>query len=589
MFILASAGQSARAQSISQIKASDQYLYGQATGYTLKEAEDAALAALVRQISIKIEHEARNEESEIARGDELVESQTRSESIIKTYSTATLNNTRKIIIKDEPDAEVFMYVLVSEIDRIFESRIEKAKCLVGYADDALEKLQIDDALRCLYWSYSLVKSLRYPNETYIEVGGEKKYLITEIPTRINDILGNLGCSLVRREGNEYDLYVKYLDKPVKSLDYVFFDGADYSPPYSIADGVGLVDLRSGFAGKTVNLKVEYEFEYMAVSDPEVEAVLDAQRKSLFPKANMVLRIPAASQSKKAEELVAGSTVNVDKSLQMNLDSEAYVDKVLAISEGIKSANVSSLRNMFTDYGWDEFSKILSYGSIMINDNCELNCFSSEGYVVCRGLSCNFKFSNKKVFNETLSFNFDKEGKVSHVALGLGKITMNDILTKSNWGEESRKKLVSFLEDYRTAYAVKNAEYMERVFDDNAVIIVGHVLKRDVNNTDRTYVDNKFVKMTRMTKKEFLQRLRVSFMSKGYINLHFSDLEVMKLRPDQEKYGIQVRQDYYSSNYGDTGYLYLLVDLTDIARPVIHVRTWQEEPDPEFGVIGPGNF
>lgn len=108
-------------------------------------------------------------------------------------------------------------------------------------------------------------------------------------------------------------------------------------------------------------------------------------------------------------------------------------------------------------------------------------------------------------------------------------------------------------------------------------------------TDGRYLQNEFVKLTRYSKEEFIKHLRSSFKSKSYINLHFSNCEVIQLKKGVERYGIQVKQDYYSSNYGDTGYLYLLVDLEDPKNPIIHVRTWQENPDPNFGVIGPGHF
>lgn len=51
----------------------------------------------------------------------------------------------------------------------------------------------------------------------------------------------------------------------------------------------------------------------------------------------------------------------------------------------------------------------------------------------------------------------------------------------------------------------------------------------------------------------------------------------------EVYGIQIKQDYYSTNYGDTGYLFLMVDLNNPDEPIIKVRTWQEEPDPVDGL------
>ena len=44
------------------------------------------------------------------------------------------------------------------------------------------------------------------------------------------------------------------------------------------------------------------------------------------------------------------------------------------------------------------------------------------------------------------------------------------------------------------------------------------------------------------------------------------------------------KDYFFSSYGDTGYLFLMIDLNQPQRPVIHVRTWQPEKDPDFGLI-----
>ena len=57
----------------------------------------------------------------------------------------------------------------------------------------------------------------------------------------------------------------------------------------------------------------------------------------------------------------------------------------------------------------------------------------------------------------------------------------------------------------------------------------------------------------------------------------------------ELYGIQIKQDYYSTNYGDQGYLFLMVDLNDPDKPIIKVRTWQPEKDPDFGLYDIGMF
>jgi hypothetical protein len=57
----------------------------------------------------------------------------------------------------------------------------------------------------------------------------------------------------------------------------------------------------------------------------------------------------------------------------------------------------------------------------------------------------------------------------------------------------------------------------------------------------------------------------------------------------EMYAIQIAQDYYSTHYGDKGYLFLMVDINDLEHPLIKVRTWQPEKDPKFGLYGPGDF
>ena len=81
---------------------------------------------------------------------------------------------------------------------------------------------------------------------------------------------------------------------------------------------------------------------------------------------------------------------------------------------------------------------------------------------------------------------------------------------------------------------------------------------------------------------------VCFKSNEFINLRFADSEIRKAG-NGEIYGIQIKQDYFSSNYGDTGYLFLMVDLNDRESPVIHVRAWQPEKDPEFGLIDLSSF
>ena len=49
----------------------------------------------------------------------------------------------------------------------------------------------------------------------------------------------------------------------------------------------------------------------------------------------------------------------------------------------------------------------------------------------------------------------------------------------------------------------------------------------------------------------------------------------------ERFGVYIRQDYYSNTYSDTGFLFLMLDVTDPENPLIQYRTWQPERDPSI--------
>ena len=127
------------------------------------------------------------------------------------------------------------------------------------------------------------------------------------------------------------------------------------------------------------------------------------------------------------------------------------------------------------------------------------------------------------------------------------------------------------------------DYLRQVFDDNAVIITGKVVTRPEGTDDagRKYLNNKYVQLTRQSKEQYLRNLERCFESNEFINIRFAENDIVKAGVGGEVYGIQIKQDYYSSNYGDTGYLFLMVDLNDPKQPVIKVRVWQPERDPDF--------
>lgn len=576
------------AQGVDGIKRNSSYLYGEGGGATLQAAKEAALADLIQKISVTVHSDFTSKERELNQ-DGNVTSDAEYQSIIRSYSTATLTNVKTIVLKPEPDASVFLYIAKSEIDRIFESRVAKAKEFVGNADEALKNGQIDDALRYYYWSYCLVKSLRYPNEAKIFVDGQERSLLAWLPTRIDDVMGKVKVQSRRTTDNTYEITATYDGRPVRSMDYTYFDGVDNSPVYSILDGKGLVELRPGMAMDAVQLKLEYEFRGLSRNDSEVEAVVGAMKPAVYRRAyHRVALDGAASPAESTSTDVNGSMQSPLALTDMGTLGTAVMKPVM---QALRSGSIEQCRKKFTAEGWEEFSKLMGYGKVTLMDDIHLDYFADGDCVVCRGLPVSCRFNRGRVFNEKLSFYIDSNSKqITHVAMGLGREAMNDVvLGHLDWSEKSRTRIVGFLEDYRTAYATKNLEYLDKVFDDNAVIVLGKRLQVAPQLNKEGYMNNHRVQFTQLTKREFLRNLRRQFQSKDYINLHFSQNRIYQLQKGVERYGIEIKQDYYSSNYGDTGYLTLIFDLTNPDQPVIHVRTWQEQPDPNFGVVSPADF
>lgn len=576
------------AQGVDGIKRNSGYLYGEGGGVTLQAAKEAALADLIQKISVTVHSDFTSKEHELNQ-DGNVTSDAEYQSIIRSYSTATLTNVKTIVLKPEPDASVFLYIAKSEIDRIFESRVAKAKEFVGNADEALKNGQIDDALRYYYWSYCLVKSLRYPNEAKIFVDGQERSLLAWLPTRIDDVMGKVKVQSRRTADNTYEITATYDGRPVRSMDYTYFDGVDNSPVYSILDGKGLVELRPGMAMDAVQLKLEYEFRGLSRNDSEVEAVVGAMKPAVYRRAyHRVALDGAASPAESTSTDVNGSMQSPLALTNMGTLGTAVMKPVM---QALRSGSIEQCRKKFTAEGWEEFSKLMGYGKVTLMDDIHLDYFADGDCVVCRGLPVSCRFNRGRVFNEKLSFYIDSNSKqITHVAMGLGREAMNDVvLGHLDWSEKSRTRIVGFLEDYRTAYATKNLEYLDKVFDDNAVIVLGKRLQVAPQLNKEGYMSNHRVQFTQLTKREFLRNLRRQFQSKDYINLHFSQNRIYQLQKGVERYGIEIKQDYYSSNYGDTGYLTMIFDLTNPDQPVIHVRTWQEQPDPNFGVVSPADF
>lgn len=608
LFLLPGAA-SAGAQDYKTVTNSSKYISAIGEGKTFKEADNNALALIAEQINVKVSSSFSSEvdkdkntviDKRKQKTQEVRKS--RMKSIVETYSDATLPMCRQIVVENGPKKyKIVRYIEASELDKVFTLRMKKVRNMLAVAEKAEAELKMDVALKYYCWAEILNSTLVHPDATIYESEGSGRQMASVwITSRMDDILGNIDFSFtgfLEDDPTIGKVQVTYKKIPVTSLDFSFWDGLSWSSTTQVKDGTGTLEFRANAIPKLYSVKIEYAYEAEAHTDREISQIMDFLAPEDYPAAYKE-SLPIVKKVSKAAKAAARRiesenqvTASVSRYANMQIgqtpDSTVLRGKLNAILDAISAGNYASVRDMFTDEGYGIFDRLIHNGSAKVVDRSKIRFRTFENQVFCRSVPMRFSFrTNNKSFVENVVFIFDEHRLVSNICFGLEAVSVNDILSREQWPESTRLVIINFLENYKTAFALKRLDYLDNIFSEDALIITGRVVKKTVIE-NQIPITREYVEYNRQSKGEYITNLRRSFASKEYINLSFSNTEFRAMdRGDSEIYGLQIKQDYVSSNYGDTGYLFLVVDVTDYHNPIIHVRTWQPQPDPEFGLFGP---
>lgn len=570
------------------IKASGEYYYGLGVGKTETEADTAALSDMLNRIAVDVSSYF-EEIDDVTYKNGNVEHASRVLNCVKTYSQTTLTNTEKMVDGKEPNVTVRIYMKKTELERVFENRISKAKDMLKIADKCIAHKKIDMALQYYYWGYSLIRSVQYPNEVKDENGN---VLVNNIPIKIDAILRDIKVEYVGKEDNFTDLLFTYQGTPVSSLEFSYSDGRVECQGLA-KDGRGMIEMLPGYETDVYHIDIEYEYKSQARGDSEMKSVLDVITPKVFPKASIkvnakVLNEKTGTQANQHNESLAIEVVT-EPAVAISQGNEAakleQMNVVNQVVQAISTKRYSDVTSCFTIDGLQVFNRLTSYGKARVLDTSNVKFYRGlGGKTVVRGVKMSFSFSGrrKKTFVEELSFTFNTDNKIENVAFGLGKTTEDGIFNSpAKWTYEVREIIVSFMENYKTAYSLERIDYINDIFADDALIIVGNVMKRKnqyTRNLDGqlSTTGKDIISYNRYTKSGYINHLRKCFGRNDFINLKFTDHEIQWLEKfDKETiFAINIRQQYNSSTYADNGYLFLLVDMTNVNEPLIQIRTWQ---------------
>ena len=535
--------------------------------------------------------------------------------IMKTYTAGELQESESLVIERKGgQVTMFCYVAKSKVEASFRDRENR---VIQYVVDGLgaeQKGEIGVALKCFNWALGLLRTVRHPDKlTYAADGptAGNKILLNWLPAHINDIFKNLKTEITGTDEEGVILWVTYRGKEVTQIDLKYDGDDNRSHTIGITDGKGKYELQKGQSIDNIKMAYEYAYKNEMNSDNGLRMVAEYFKVPEFEKAEFTvykgnkreMKTAAAQFQASAQE---AATPHMD--FLKRSQAKDYTGTVMKIAEAIKNKKYESVKEFFTPEGYEIYDRLLHYGQARILTIPELHCYpysDQEKKVICRSIPMQFTYpGTRRQFTENVYFTFNAQDLIECVAFGLDKATRGEIYTKEHldaWGEEKCELLNIFLEDYKTAWALKRLDYIEGIFADNARIITGHVLKpatlsnRTPGDGVKHLYSHPLIKYTEQNKKEYMRNLAECFKSNEFINIRFTDCMIKKLTG--EHFYINIHQDYYSNTYSDTGFLCLMIDVSNPLTPLIQYRTWQPERDPNINnkwteeerAIGDGRF
>lgn len=176
------------------------------------------------------------------------------------------------------------------------------------------------------------------------------------------------------------------------------------------------------------------------------------------------------------------------------------------------------------------------------------------------------------------FTLDKDGMVTDFHLALDANLYISVMASATEVDDfiRRQLILEYVERFRNAYNLKDLNFLEQIFSDDALIITGKVVKQVKSDLNRQSLNNNKVVYSKQNKKQYLTNLAGVFKRNKRINVLFDEIKVVRHPAKADFYGVTLKQGWSADSYSDVGYLFLLWDFTNPDAPQIHVRTWQPD-------------
>lgn len=592
---------------VAAVKAeADAYYFAEsAPEYTEKRALDAAIEDLARSIHsvVKVDINEANGAYD-------------SRMVIK--AAATLDDVHKIVWSVDKDEAIsytaFVYISKAEyqqqVQKTAERMQERILAMIEEGKIQEGKVNIAEALKFFSQANHLARFYKInPRDALTD----NRMVQSWLDDKIKSILKSIEISLANGTV-EYDpidpehytvnLIVTYDGRPVSSLDISYFDGCD-NKIVAVKNGEAALKYPELQGRKDVSVNV------LTTYADDIEEDMETAYRMLTPtsyRAFSVKKIPVIIATEIREiafdpgeksgdidyciaETSAGIPPHLNKVrkevervfLSPGTEDAQYLEAAQTVERALRSKDYASAYNLFEPEALEKFKMMTNTGNITVSKSPDWRFEKAAQYI--RGGRIPVSVANgthSRNENIVLRFNPATQ-KISSIAYALTDNAENDIFRDSQWQLESRYALLKFMEDYQTAYTTKDREYIDRIFNGDAIIITGTVAGKPTKkqNWMKETKANRKTKKVRgiifhnFNKEDFLRHLEKNFINNSYIYLVFHDAKISKAATPpnlNEAFWIRLKQDYNSQKYNDKGYLSLLIGVKPEGSQ-IYVRTW----------------
>lgn len=261
-----------------------------------------------------------------------------------------------------------------------------------------------------------------------------------------------------------------------------------------------------------------------------------------------------------------------------------------VSGVLSAVNQAFVRQTDIDYSQNYLSEEGIDGVDAMWSSAKFYCTKSKIVASLNRINGNYEIRGIPIHifgeeeDDEIVIEINASGMVNNLFLSMAAHQFANISVDNNVVSETQKNIIlHFLEALKTAYMKKNLSFLEDVYSDKALIIVGRTITRTDQNSlalskdvnKEMYIGN--TKYAKYTKTEYLANLQQVFRNNKKIQLQFSNIEIKQHEKKKLKnyYGVRLLQDWRADSYHDIGLLYFIIEFRENDNPLIWVRVWQD--------------